>query len=78
MATLASGQDQKFQIWRGEIDWFGEKRSVDLDVPDIERHHDDRSSTNRRTSIVIGTKLLSFCKLEIDFIDRALKIIKLM
>jgi hypothetical protein len=76
--TLASRLMQTFMVWETEIEWFGHRRVVEVDVPafDGATHEHVSEPTERKIIPVLGTKLLNLCRLEIDFAEQTLAIKK--
>ena len=76
--TLASRLMQTFMVWETEIEWFGVTRVVEVDVPvfdgAVSEFFPERSE--RKTIPILGTALLNFCRLEIDFAEQTLAIKK--
>jgi len=79
--VLASGRLQLFKVYQGEVEWFGQRKQVEVDVP-IHEENDARNESYilgaAEAAPVIGTKLLSFTRLEINFVDQTLTVKKLM
>lgn len=68
---LASSRDESFQLCRGTFPWFDEQVPITAFV--LQETQEQRSArTARKTEeeILIGTELLSDCRLEIDFPGR--------
>ena len=74
---LASLQEESFQLCRGTFPWFGEQAPITAFVLE-ETQEQRRERTARKTEeeILIGTELLSDCRLEIDFPGRNVLITK--
>jgi predicted aspartyl protease len=74
---LASQREEIFLLGRGQIAWFGESKSITAYVL-IETQGERRARIARKTEeeILIGTELLSDCRLEIDFPARRVLIAK--
>ena len=77
-AMLASQREEDFFIGRGTFLWFGERLMISALVI-IESQSQRRARLARKTEeeILIGTELLSACRLEIDFPARKVLITKL-
>jgi predicted aspartyl protease len=74
---LASRRNEDFMVGRGSLLWLGERRTITAYVM-IETQHESRARNARKTEeeILIGTDLLSDCRLEIDFPARKVLISK--
>lgn len=74
---LASQREENFLLGRGKVAWLGESKSVTAYVL-IETQDERRVRIARKTEeeILIGTELLSDCRLEIDFPARRVVIVK--
>jgi hypothetical protein len=74
---LASQRHENFLRGRGSFLWFGERRAITAYVM-IETQGERRARNARKTEeeILIGTDLLSDCRLEIDFPARKVLISK--
>jgi predicted aspartyl protease len=74
---LASQREETFYLARGIFPWFGERRPTTAYVL-IETPEEYRARIARKTEeeILIGTELLSLCRLEIDFPARKVQITK--
>lgn len=75
--SLASLREERFQLCRGTFPWFGEQLPVTAFVLE-ESQEQRRARTARKTEeeILIGTELLSDCRLELDFPSRKVLIRK--
>lgn len=75
--TLASQREETFLLGRGTFPWLGERRPITAYVL-IETPEARRARLARKTEqeILIGTELLSECRLEIDFPARKVLITK--
>jgi hypothetical protein len=76
---LASQRNENFLLGRGSFIWLGERRTIDAYVL-IETQGERRARNARRTEeeILIGTDLLSDCRLQIDFPARKVLISKVV
>jgi predicted aspartyl protease len=76
---LASGRRENFLFGRGSFTWLGERRTITAYVL-IETEQARRARIARKTEeeILIGTELLSSCRLEIDFPARTVLIEKVV
>ena len=76
---LASQRNEDFMVGRGSFLWFGERRTITAYVM-IETQGERRARNARKTEeeILIGTDLLSDCRLEIDFPARKVLISKVL
>ena len=81
---LATGRIQNFVIRRAEIEWFGRRTQVEVDVPIWDDDYAPQSQpppapsfANGQTIAIIGTKLLRPNRLEINFMERTLSIVRL-
>jgi len=76
---LASQRNEDFLLGQGSFIWFGERRTIIAYVL-IETQGERRARSARETEeeILIGTDLLSDCRLEIDFPARKVLISKLV
>ena len=76
---LASQRNENFLLGRGSFIWLGERRTIDAYVM-IETQGERRARNARKTEeeILIGTDLLSDCRLEIDFPARKVLISKVL
>lgn len=65
---LASQREENFLLGRGKFAWLGESKSITAYVL-IETQDERRARIARKTEeeILIGTELLSDCRLEINF-----------
>lgn len=74
---LASQRRESFSLGRGEFLWFGEARPITAYVL-IETLDEQRAriARKREEEILVGTELLSECRLEIDFSTRRVTITK--
>lgn len=74
---LASQRNEDFMVGRGSFLWLGERRTITAHVL-IETQSERRARNARKTEeeILIGTDLLSDCRLEIDFPARKVLISK--
>ena len=74
---LASGRMENFMFARGDFMWFGESRTITAYVL-IETEAARRARIARKTEaeILVGTELLSDCRVEIDFPARRVLITK--
>jgi predicted aspartyl protease len=74
---LASQRIENFSVGRGSFTWLGERRTVLAHIL-IETPGERRARHARKTEeeILIGTDLLSDCRLEIDFPARKVLISK--
>ena len=74
---LASQREENFLLSRGKFAWLGESKFITAYVL-IETQDERRARTARKTEeeILIGTELLSECRLEIDFPARKVVIAK--
>jgi predicted aspartyl protease len=74
---LASRRQEDFMVGRGSFLWLGERRTITAYVM-IEIQGERRARNARKTEeeILIGTDLLSDCRLEIDFPARKVLISK--
>jgi hypothetical protein len=75
--SLASLREERFQLCHGTFPWFGEFVPITafvLEESQVQR----RTRTARKTEdeILIGTELLSDCRLELDFPRRKVSITK--
>jgi predicted aspartyl protease len=76
---LASQRNEDFMVGRGSFLWLGERRTITAHVM-IETQGERRARNARKTEeeILIGTDLLSDCRLEIDFPARKVLISKVV
>lgn len=76
---LASQRNEDFMVGRGSFLWLGERRTITAYVM-IETQGERRARNARMTEdeILIGTGLLSDCRLEIDFPARKVLISKVL
>ena len=76
---LASQRNEDFMVGRGSFLWLGERRTITAHVL-IETQSERRARNVRKTEeeILIGTDLLSDCRLEIDFPARKVLISKVI
>jgi predicted aspartyl protease len=76
---LASQRNEDFLLGRGSFIWLGERRTIIAYVL-IETQGERRARNARKTEeeILIGTDLLSDCRLEIDFPARKVLISKVI
>ena len=76
---LASQRNEDFMVGQGSFIWLGERRTITAYVL-IETEGERRARNARKTEeeILIGTDLLSDCRLEIDFPARKVFISKVM
>ena len=76
---LASQRKEDFLVGRGSFIWLGERRTIIAYVL-IETQGERRARNARKTEeeILIGTGLLSDCRLEIDFPARKVLISKVI
>jgi predicted aspartyl protease len=74
---LASRRKEDFMVGRGSFLWLGDRRTITAYVM-IETQGERRARNARKTEeeILIGTDLLSDCRLEIDFPARKVLISK--
>jgi predicted aspartyl protease len=75
--SLASLREERFQLCRGTFPWFDELIPVTAFV--FEENNAERRARiarKREEEILIGTELLSECRLEIDFPGRQVFITK--
>jgi hypothetical protein len=65
---LASQRNEDFIVGQGSFLWLGERRTITAYIL-IETQDERRARNARQTEeeILIGTDLLSDCRLEIDF-----------
>ena len=72
---LASQREENFLLGRGVFPWLGERKSITAYVL-IETQDERRTRVARKTEeeILVGTELLSDCRLEIDFPSRRVKV----
>jgi predicted aspartyl protease len=76
---LASRRNEDFMVGRGSFLWLGERRIITAYVM-IETQGEPRARNAYKTEeeILIGTDLLSGCRLEIDFPARTVLISKVV
>jgi predicted aspartyl protease len=76
---LASQRNENFLVGRGSFVWLGERRAIIAYIL-IETQDERRARNARKTEeeILIGTDLLSDCRLEIDFPARKVLISKVI
>jgi predicted aspartyl protease len=76
---LASRRNEDFMVGRGSFLWLGERRTITAYVL-IGTQGERRARNARKTEeeILIGTDLLSDCRLEIDFPARKVLISKVV
>jgi predicted aspartyl protease len=76
---LASQRSENFSLGEGSFIWLGERRTIIAHVL-IETQGERRARNARKTEeeILIGTGLLSDCRLEIDFPARKVVISKVL
>lgn len=74
---LASQRNEDFRLGQGSFIWLGERRTIVAYVL-IETQDERRARNARKTEeeILIGTELLSDCRLQIDFPARKVLITK--
>ena len=76
---LASQRNENFRVGRGSFLWLGERKTITALVM-IETQGEPRARNARKTEeeILIGTGLLSDCRLQIDFPARKVLISKVL
>ncbi|MHB8270301.1 hypothetical protein [Bradyrhizobium sp.] len=76
---LASQRSENFSLGEGSFIWLGERRTIIAHVL-IETQGERRARNARKTEeeVLIGTGLLSDCRLEIDFPARKVLISKVI
>jgi hypothetical protein len=76
---MASQRNEDFMVGQGSFLWLGEHRIITAYVL-IETQGERRARNPRKTEeeILIGTDLLSNCRLEIDFPARKVLISKVL
>ena len=76
---LASQRNEDFLVGRGSFLWLGERRTITAHVLIETQERATRSKrTQDRRGNLIGTDLLSDCRLEIDFPARKVLISKVL
>jgi predicted aspartyl protease len=76
---LASQRNEDFMVGQGSFLWLGERRTITAYIL-IETQDERRARNARKTEeeILIGTDLLSDCRLQIDFPARKVLISKVI
>jgi predicted aspartyl protease len=76
---LASQRDEDVMVGRGSFIWLGERRTIIAHVLiEIQGERRARNARKVEEEILIGTGLLSDCRLEIDFPARKVLISKVL
>lgn len=76
---LASQRSENFSLGRGSFIWLGERRTIIAHVLiETQGERPTRSARKTEEEILIGTSLLSDCRLEIDFPARKVLISKVV
>jgi predicted aspartyl protease len=76
---LASQRSEDFMVGRGSFIWLGERRTIIAHVLiEIEGERRVRNARKTEEEILIGTGLLSDCRLQIDFPARKVLISKVI
>jgi predicted aspartyl protease len=75
--TLASQREETFLLGRGMFQWFGERKEITAYIL-VETQAERRARIAHKTEeeILIGTELLSACRVELDFPARKVLIVK--
>jgi hypothetical protein len=76
---LASQRNENFLHGRGSFIWLGEQKTITAFVLiEAEDEHRARKAGITEEEILIGTELLSDCRLQIDFVARKVLISKVV